>query len=100
MRERFDGLAGSLDFERRPLRWSFESADAMLKFYGETAGPGLALMQSLDDEGKAQIREEFVELVGEFNRRPAARSRSTASTCWSSRAGAARRGRGRGRRRP
>jgi len=67
VRERFDGLAGSLDVERRPLRWSFESADAMLKFYGETAGPGLALMQSLDDERKAQVREEFVELVGEFN---------------------------------
>ena len=67
VRERFEGLAGSLSVERRSLRWGFESPDAALKFYGETAGPGLALMQSLDDDGRARVREDFHALLAEFN---------------------------------
>ncbi|HLL86414.1 MAG TPA: hypothetical protein VK387_03775, partial [Thermoleophilaceae bacterium] len=79
VRERFDGLAGSLDFERRPLRWSFESADAMLKFYGETAGPGLAHAvarrrgQGADPRGVRRARrgvqqatDGSVEIDGEY----------------------------------
>jgi ubiquinone/menaquinone biosynthesis C-methylase UbiE len=67
VRERFDGLAASVSVERCLLRWSFESPDAALKFYGETAGPGLALMEALDDEGRARLRDDFHSLVADFN---------------------------------
>jgi SAM-dependent methyltransferase len=66
-RERFDGHAGSIETERGHVRWSFESADAMLKFFGETAGPGLALMESLDEDAKGRLRDDFGELVAGFN---------------------------------
>jgi SAM-dependent methyltransferase len=67
VRERFDGLAGTLELERRTLRWSFANPDAALKFYGETAGPGLAVMQSLDEAGRARLREDFLALAAELN---------------------------------
>jgi hypothetical protein len=62
-----DGLAGSLELDRRAVRLSFESPNTMLKFYGETAEPKLELMQSLDEESKASLRQEFLEVVGRFN---------------------------------
>ena len=67
VRERLEGLAGSVSVERRTVRWSAESAEAMLKFFGETAGPAVALFESLDDGARERLRRDFGTLVEEFN---------------------------------
>ena len=39
----------------------------MLKFFGETAGPGLAVMESLNEDAKRRPRDDFGQLVAGFN---------------------------------
>jgi SAM-dependent methyltransferase len=68
VRERFEGLAGSIDTDRREVHLAFESPDAAWSFFGGTAGPALALLESLDDEQTERLRSEMLDLVGEWNR--------------------------------
>jgi SAM-dependent methyltransferase len=70
VRARFRSLAGSVRAERRTLRWSFANLDEAWSFFGETAGPSIALRESLDEDALARIRQEFDELVGRYNRAP------------------------------
>ena len=65
VRERFDGLAGSLEFERGMAPLEFGSVDELIAFF-ENAGPQVAAKQALGDRyGEAE--ERFRELVAEFN---------------------------------
>ncbi len=67
VRERLEPLAASIRAERRALRWSFADLDEAWSFFGETAGPSIALRESLDDDALAQLRQEFEDLVGRYN---------------------------------
>jgi SAM-dependent methyltransferase len=65
VRQRFDGLAGSLEFERRMAPIEFGSVDEVIAFF-ENAGPQVAAKQALGDRyGEAE--ERFRALVAEFN---------------------------------
>jgi hypothetical protein len=66
VRERFDGLAASLEFESRHAPLEFESVEALNTFF-ENAGPQQAAKQFLDQEAYAETRRRFVEIVEEFN---------------------------------
>ena len=65
VRERFDGLAGSLEFERRHAPIEYESVDALIAFF-ENAGPQAAAKQALGDRYH-ETTERFREIVAEFN---------------------------------
>ena len=67
VRERFEGLAGSIAIERRWVRWSFGDPDEAFRFYGETAGTSSSIVAALDEEARERLRREFVELVEEWN---------------------------------
>ncbi|CAA9518003.1 MAG: Methyltransferase type 11 [uncultured Solirubrobacterales bacterium] len=67
VRERFADLAGSILVEPRFVRWSFADAGEASRFFEETAGPSATLAEMLDDESRGRLREEFAELVDQFN---------------------------------
>jgi SAM-dependent methyltransferase len=64
--ERFDGLAGTLECDRRHARLEFESVDALIAFV-ENAGPQVAAKRALGPEIYDQTRRRFREIVEEFN---------------------------------
>ncbi len=66
VRERFEGLAGSIATEPRWVRWSFGDADEAFRFYGETGGTSSALIAALDEGARARLHAEFVELLEEW----------------------------------
>ena len=66
VRERFDGLAGTIEFDRRHVPLEFESVDALLAFF-ENAGPQVAAKQALGPEIYDETRRRFREIVDEFN---------------------------------
>ena len=65
VRERFDGLAGSLELERRTAPLEFDSVDDLIAFF-ENAGPQVAAKQALGDRYE-EAERRFRELVAEFN---------------------------------
>ena len=66
VRDRFDGLAGSLEMERRHAPLDFESVDALIAFF-ENAGPQVAAKQAMGPEIYDESRRRFREIVAEFN---------------------------------
>jgi hypothetical protein len=66
VRERFDGLAGSIELERRHVPLEFESVDALIAFF-QNAGPQAAAKQALGPEIYDEAMRRFREIVGEFN---------------------------------
>ena len=66
VRERFDGLAGTLEVERRYAPLEFESVDALIAFV-ENAGPQVAAKQALGPEIYDETRRRFREITDEFN---------------------------------
>jgi SAM-dependent methyltransferase len=66
VRERFDGLAGSLEFERRTVPFDFDSADAALAQM-EKNGPQVAMKQALGPELYDEAMRRFRDLMNEFN---------------------------------
>jgi len=66
VRERFDGLAGSLEMERRTAPLEFESADAMMAAMDKN-GPQVATKRALGPELYDQAMARFRELIVEFN---------------------------------
>lgn len=66
VRERFDGLAGSLEIERRTAPFAFESVDAMVSEL-EGNGPQVAMKQALGPEIYDEAMRGFRELISEFN---------------------------------
>jgi SAM-dependent methyltransferase len=65
VRERFDGLAGTIEFERRHAPLEFESPDAVIAFF-ENAGPQVAAKQAMGDRYEESLTR-FRQLVDEFN---------------------------------
>ena len=66
VQERFGGLAGTLDMERRTAPFDFDSVDAMLAAMG-TNGPQVAMKQALGPEVYDEAMHRFRELIDEFN---------------------------------
>jgi SAM-dependent methyltransferase len=66
VRERFDGLAGTLEMERRMARFEFASVDAMMVDL-EKNGPQVATKQALGPEVYDEMMRQFRELIGESN---------------------------------
>lgn len=67
VRERFEGLAGSLDIERRSVRWEFASADEMADTFERGTGPSVALREALSQEQAAGLRRDLIALIHEFD---------------------------------
>ena len=66
VRARFDGLAGSLEMERRHAPLDFESVEALIAFF-ENAGPQVAAKQAMGPEIYDESRRCFREIVDQFN---------------------------------
>jgi len=66
VRERFDGLAGTLEMERRTAPITFDSVEAMLAQM-EKNGPQVAMKQALGPERYDEMMRQFQELIGGFN---------------------------------
>ena len=66
VRERFDGLAGQLEMERRTVPFDFDSADAAVAEM-EKNGPQVAMKQALGPELYDEAMRRFRELMSEFN---------------------------------
>jgi len=66
VRERFEGLAGSLEMERRTAPWRFDSPEALIA-HMENAGPQVAAKQALGPEIYDEGMRRFRELIAEFN---------------------------------
>src|SRR5215211_7415806 len=64
--QRFEGLAGTLEMERRTADFEFESADVMLTEM-EKNGPQVAMKQALGPERYDEAIRQFRDLIGEFN---------------------------------
>ena len=66
VRERFDGLAGTLELDRATAPLEFDSVDALLAFF-ENAGPQVAARQALGPEIHDEAMRRLRELVAEFD---------------------------------
>jgi SAM-dependent methyltransferase len=66
VRERFDGLAGTLELDRRMAPIEFDSVEAMLAQL-EQNGPQVAMKQAVGPELYDEAMRQFRELIGEFN---------------------------------
>jgi len=66
VRERFDGLAGSLELERRAAPLEFDSVDALIA-HMENAGPQVGARQALGPERYDDALRRLREIVPEFN---------------------------------
>ena len=66
VRERFDGLAGTLELTRRHVPLEFESVDALIAFF-QNAGPQAAAKDALGPELYDEAMRRFREIAGEFN---------------------------------
>ena len=66
VRERFDGLAGTVELERRHAPLDFDSVDDLLAFF-ENAGPQVAAKQAMEPDIYDESRRRFRAIVDEFN---------------------------------
>jgi len=66
VRDRFEGLAGSLEMERRTVPFDFDSVDSMMTEV-EQNGPQVAMRQALGAELYDEAMRQFRELIAEFN---------------------------------
>lgn len=67
VRERFEGLAASVDFERRTARFAWPSLDEMQRFFAANAGPAIAAREALSESEREAMGAENEELVRELN---------------------------------
>jgi SAM-dependent methyltransferase len=68
VRERFEALGASVEFQRRSLSWEFDSADDAWRFFEDAGGPSRAIRESLPDDRREELRRDFVDLVERWNR--------------------------------
>ena len=66
VRERFDGLAGSLELERRTAPLEFDSVESLIAFM-ENAGPQVGAKQALGPELYDDAMRRLRDIVAEFN---------------------------------
>ena len=67
VRERFAGLAGRVDFERRTLTWTAPSPEALEAELGETAPTFAAAREGLSRDAFEQLRGTTLELIKRHN---------------------------------
>ncbi len=67
VRERFDGLAATVDLERRTVPFEAESPEALWSFFEENAGPAVMARKMLPETTYAEMREDGLALVREWN---------------------------------
>jgi ubiquinone/menaquinone biosynthesis C-methylase UbiE len=65
---RFDGLASSIEMERRIVTFEFDSSGQWLEFWERTNGPQMALKSMLPEEAYREMREQALCLVREMDR--------------------------------
>lgn len=63
VRERFDGLASSLDLQRRVMTWEGESPEAMAGQLAASAPTLVAAREVLSEDQLAELRSDLVELA-------------------------------------
>ncbi len=63
VRERFDGLAGTLELERRTLAWGADSPEAMAQAFAASAPRQAQLRELLGPERFEQLQGEQLELI-------------------------------------
>jgi SAM-dependent methyltransferase len=68
VRQRFDGLAGSLELVPGTLVWEDESAEAMVERFGTTAPTMVAAREAMPPERFEALWNDTVELARRFNR--------------------------------
>jgi SAM-dependent methyltransferase len=66
VRERFEGLAGTLEMEERTLPWSADSPEDFVATMERDAPPQAAARENMDPDVYARMREESVELAREW----------------------------------
>ncbi len=66
VRDRLGGLASSVQFERHSIHEEWESADAFFEF-SRNAGPTIARSKTLSHEDRAQMKDEVLAVIEEFN---------------------------------
>jgi SAM-dependent methyltransferase len=67
VRERLDGLAGTVRCERRTVRWEFPSAEAYLAQLA-TTGPSTVQRAGQSEEELERFKAELLELIAECDR--------------------------------
>lgn len=65
VRERFGGLGGSVELDRRALRWEFESLDEMREFFELNAPPWVAARAAMPAADYESMMGETLELARE-----------------------------------
>jgi SAM-dependent methyltransferase len=66
VRDRLEGLASSVQFERRSIRHEWDSPAAFFEF-SRNAGPTVARARALSDEDRAAMKREIIGMIDEFN---------------------------------
>jgi hypothetical protein len=66
VRDRLDGLASSLSFERRQIRHEWDSPEDFFEF-SRNAGPTLARARAMSDEDRESMKQEILGVIGQFN---------------------------------
>jgi hypothetical protein len=67
VRQRLDRLAASISFERRTIPFVFGSVQAFEDFV-QNVGPSVARRKAVEPDMRERMRQEFHELIREFNR--------------------------------
>ena len=68
VRRRFDGLAGSINFERAKLSFEADSPEAMLEGMTNTAGPQVAAREALEPDQREALQQQTLELMKRWNK--------------------------------
>jgi ubiquinone/menaquinone biosynthesis C-methylase UbiE len=68
VRERFEGLADDIQFDRRSARIEFESLQEASDFWERFNGPQIALRNILPPDQYREMLQELNDLTAEFNR--------------------------------
>lgn len=67
VRRRFDGLAGTIELERKTIRSEFESGEALVTFLEQYVGPHMSARAALSEDRYAELRERLLALIAEWN---------------------------------
>ncbi len=67
VRQRFEGLAASVELDRGTVRWEFDSLEAMGSFFEENAGPAVMAKRAMPADDYESMTRETLELAREVN---------------------------------
>lgn len=66
-RARLEGLASSIEIERRSMRWEFPSVEALFEVY-RAGGPNVAAERAMEPEQQAEMAQRATEIVRRWDR--------------------------------